>query len=221
MKFDYSNVKAPWLDSYDGVPPELEYSQKSMSEAVLEVAEQEKDFPALTFMGRKISFSRMAEEIELTARSFKALGVKPGQRVLVCLPNVPQAIYCLYGLNRIGAIASMVHPLSAVGEIVYYLNEAQCDIAVTLDQFYEKFIDVCKQRPVSKLIIARVSEELPFPLNIGQKIMTESKFPKLANDGVTVSWKEFRAQGVTMANTSMPRTTERRPSCFSPAAPPV
>ena len=195
MKFDYSNVKAPWLSSYDGVPPVLDYTEKSMSEAVLDMAAAEKDFPALTFMGRKISYTRMAEEIELTARSFKALGVRPGQRVLVCLPNVPQAVYCLYGLNRIGAIASMVHPLSAVGEIVYYLNEADCDIAVTLDQFYAKFIEVCKQRPVSKLIIARVSEELPFPLNIGQKLMTERKFPKLAKDGSTISWKEFRALG--------------------------
>jgi len=195
MKFDYSNIKAPWLSSYDGVPPTLDYSEKSMSEAVLDMAAAEKDFTALTFMGRKISYSRMAEEIELTARSFKALGIRPGQRVLVCLPNVPQAVYCLYGLNRIGAIASMVHPLSAVGEIVFYLNEAQCDVAVTLDQFYAKFIDVCKQRPVSKLIIARVSEELPFPLNIGQKLMTESKFPKLADDGITMSWKEFRGLG--------------------------
>ena len=195
MKFDYSNIKAPWLSSYDGVPPVLDYPEKTMSEAVLDIAAAEKEFPALTFMGRKISYARMAEEIELTARSFKALGVRPGQRVLVCLPNVPQAVYCLYGLNRIGAIASMVHPLSAVGEIVYYLNEAQCDIAVTLDQFYGKFIDVCKQRPVSKLIICRVSEELPFPLNIGQKLLTERKFPRLAKDGATVSWKEFRSAG--------------------------
>ncbi|MBP5559566.1 MAG: AMP-binding protein [Bacteroidales bacterium] len=195
MKFDYSNISMPWRDSYGDVPSSLEYSEKTMSEAVLAMAEAEKDYPALTFMGRKISYSDMAAAIDLTARSFYALGVRPGQRVLVCLPNVPQAIYCLYGLNRIGAIASMVHPLSAVGELVFYLNEAQCDVAVTLDQFYAKFLEVRAQRPIGKLIIARVSEELPFPLNIGQKLLTERKFPTLVEDGSTISWKRFLGLG--------------------------
>ena len=195
MKFDYSNVSSPWLDSYGDVPSSLEYSEKSMAQAVLANAEVKPDAIAMTFMGRKISYSELGRNIHLTARSFRALGVKPGQRVLVCLPNVPQAIYCLYGLNLIGAVASMVHPLSAVGEIVFYLNEAECDVAVTLDQFYAKFLEVEKQRPIGKLIIARVSEELPFPLNLGQKLLTERKFPRLTEDGSTISWKRFRKGG--------------------------
>ena len=46
----------------------------------------------------------------------QAIGIKEGQRVCLCMPNVPQTVYCLYGLNRIGAVATMVHPLSAEGE---------------------------------------------------------------------------------------------------------
>ena len=195
MRFDYSNIAAPWLSSYGEVPPSLDYSDKSMSEAVLATAAADPDFTALTFMGRKIPYRQMAEEIDLTARSFYALGIRPGQRVLVCLPNVPQAIYCLYGLNRIGAIASMIHPLSAIGEIVFYLKEAECDVAVTLDQFYEKFNEVRKQQPIGKLIIARVSEELPFPLSLGQKLLTERKFPRVLEDAYTILWKNFRKLG--------------------------
>ncbi|MBR5042247.1 MAG: AMP-binding protein, partial [Bacteroidales bacterium] len=195
MKFDYSNVATPWLSSYDGVPPVLDYPEFTMSGAVLKTAKAEGKYTALSFMGRKISYTDMAANIELTAKSFYAMGVRPGQRVLVCLPNVPQAIYCLYGLNRIGAVPAMVHPLSAVGEIVYYLNEAQCDVAVTLNQFYAKFLDVRAQRPIGKLIIARVSEELPFPLSLGQKLLTERKFPRLKEDEGTFSWKRFLKLG--------------------------
>lgn len=195
MRFDYSNISAPWLDSYDGVPPTLEYSEKTMSEAVLEMADKEPDFTALTFMGKKISYGEMADKIDLVARSLYVIGVRPGDRVLVCLPNVPQAIYCLYGLNRIGAVASMVHPLSAVGEIAFYLEEAGCDVAITLDQFYAKFLEVRKQRKIGKLIIARVSEELPFPLAIGQKLLTERKFPHLVEDSGTMSWKSLLEKG--------------------------
>lgn len=183
-------LKTPWLGSYGDLPFNLTYSDKSMSTTVLATAAREGNFTALAFMGRKISYSRMAIEIDRVARAFDALGVKAGQRVLVCLPNVPQAIYCLYGLNRIGAVATMVHPLSAVGEIVNFIDEAQCDYAVTLDQFYAKFIDVMQQRPLRKLIIASISDELPFAKSIGYRLLTERKFPKVSGE-IAMTWKQF------------------------------
>ena len=194
MQYKLENVAAPWLESYDGVAPNLNYSEKTISEAVFESAEKEGDFPALTFMGKATSYTRLAEEIDRTARAFYALGVRPGTRVLVCLPNVPQAVFCLYGLNRIGAIPTMVHPLSAVSELAFYMNEASCSIAVTLDQFYGKFLEVKKQRPIDKLIVCLVSDELPFPLSIGQKLMTERKFPKVQGEN-DIIWKGFIAMG--------------------------
>ncbi|MBQ1912248.1 MAG: AMP-binding protein [Bacteroidales bacterium] len=206
MHFNWDNdIRTPWLGSYGEVPFHLEYSDKSMSGAVLETAAKDPDFPALSFMGRTIPYKEMAAEIDRVARAFYALGVRPGHRVLVCLPNVPQAIYCLYGLNRIGAVASMVHPLSAVAEIAFYLNEAGCDIAVTLDQFYAKFLEVRQLRPIRKLIIARVSEELRFPLSLGQKLLTERKFPKVVEDGSTLLWKHFIEAGASAPDAIYPQ----------------
>ena len=197
MRYQLDNVATPWLDSYGDVKPNLDYSEKTMSEAVLEMAAQEGDFPALTFMGKVTSYKRLAQEIDKVARCFHALGIRPGQRVLVCLPNVPQAVFCLYGLNRIGAIPTMVHPLSAVSELAFYMNEASCDIAVTLDQFYGKFLEVKGQRPIQKLIVCRVSDELAFPLNIGQKLLTERKFPKVKGEN-DLLWSDFMKLGETI-----------------------
>lgn len=194
-------LKTPWLGSYGDLPFHLTYSDKSMSTTVLATAAREGDFTALAFMGRKISYSRMAIEIDRVARAFDALGVKAGQRVLVCLPNVPQAIYCLYGLNRIGAVATMVHPLSAVGEIVNFIDEAQCDYAVTLDQFYTKFIDVMQQRPLRKLIIASISDELPFVKSIAYRLLTERKFPQVSGETV-LTWRQFVKAGEKMDDSS-------------------
>ena len=199
MRYKLDNVAAPWLDSYNGVAPNLDYSEKTISEAVLSTAEKEREFTALTFMGKATSYTRLAEEIGKAARAFYAIGVRPGNRVLVCLPNVPQAVFCLYGLNRIGAIPTMVHPLSAVSELTFYMNEAGCSIAVTLDQFYAKFLEVKKQRPIDKLIVCRVSDELPFPLSIGQKLMTERKFPKVQGEN-DIIWKDFIALGDTVSD---------------------
>ena len=193
MKYKLDNVATPWLESYGEVAPNLDYSEKTISGAVFDTAAAEKDFPALTFMGKATSYTRLAAEIDRVAKSFYALGVRPGTRVLVCLPNVPQAVFCLYGLNRIGAVPTMVHPLSAVSELTFYMNEASCSMAVTLDQFYGKFLQVKAQRPVEKVIVCRVSDELAFPLNIGQKLMTERKFPKVQEPDII--WNDFLKLG--------------------------
>ncbi|MBR0286617.1 MAG: AMP-binding protein [Bacteroidales bacterium] len=198
MRYKLENVATPWLESYGEVKPNLDYSEKTISEAVLETAAREGEFPALSFMGKATSYTRLAEQIDKVARSFYALGIRAGQRVLVCLPNVPQAVFCLYGLNRIGAIPTMVHPLSAVSELSFYMDEANCKIAVTLDQFYGKFLEVKKQRPIEKIVVCRVSEELSFPLNVGQKLLTERKFPKV--QAPDILWKDFMQMGEGVAD---------------------
>ena len=198
MRYKLENVASPWLESYGEVKPNLDYSEKTISEAVLETAAREGEFPALSFMGKATSYTRLAEQIDKVARSFYALGIRAGQRVLICLPNVPQAVFCLYGLNRIGAIPTMVHPLSAVSELSFYMDEANCKIAVTLDQFYGKFLEVKKQRPIEKIVVCRVSEELSFPLNVGQKLLTERKFPKV--QAPDILWKDFMQMGEGVAD---------------------
>ena len=199
MKYEINNVAMPWLESYGEVPAHLDYSEKTMSAAIIDTAAADPDFPALSFMGKKTSFRELSESIDLVARSFYAIGVRPGMRVLVCLPNVPQAVFCLYGLNRIGAVPTMVHPLSAVAEIAFFMNEASCDIAVTLDQFYAKFLEVKKMRGISKLIVCRVSDFLPFPLSIAQRLFTERKFPRVTPSESEILWKDFVALGSSVS----------------------
>jgi len=192
-------MKEPWLSSYGDLPFHLTYNEKSMSAAVMDTAAREGDFPALTFMGRIISFSDLARHIDEVARAFYQLGIRPGVRVMVCMPNAPQAVYCLYALNRIGAIPAMVHPLSAVGEIVYDLKDIGCEYVVTLDQFYAKLMEVNSQCPLKKLIITRISEELSPVKALAYKLMAERKFPKVVKSDTVVLWKDF-IKGATGIN---------------------
>lgn len=181
--------------STDNLPLHLDYSYKTMSGAVLDNAEKDPDFTALSFNGKEISYGELALNIDKTARAFHALGVRPGQRVMICLPNVPQAVYCLYALNRLGAVASLIHPLSAVGEIRFFLDEASCDIAVTMDQFYGKFKEVESVRHIGKLIVARVSDELPCIKSIAYRLGVERKFPGIEKYGNVIAWNDFIKAG--------------------------
>ena len=187
--------KTPWISHYGDVPFHLEYPKDSMSEVVLATAEKYPSLPALSYMGRIIPYSLLEKNIKITAKAFASSGIKEGDKVTVCLPNIPQAIYCLYALNHIGAIASMIHPLSAESEIEFYLRTAGSKCAITLDQFYPKFEEVMKKYPLEKLIIASAGSELGTVKKVAFSLMNLGKTPKLPKNDTVMKWNEFFALG--------------------------
>lgn len=187
--------KTPWVSHYGDVPFHLEYPKDTMSGVVLATAEKYPTLPALSYMGRIIPYSLLEKNIKITAKAFASIGIKEGDTVTVCLPNVPQAIYCLYALNHIGAIASMIHPLSAESEIEFYLRTAGSKCAITLDQFYPKFEEVMKKYPLEKLIIASAGSELGAVKKVAFSLMNLGKTPKLPKNDTVMKWNEFFALG--------------------------
>ena len=81
-------------------------------------------YTAITFMGKGATFTSLLRQIRLTARAFAAIGIQEGDKVTLCMPNCPQIVLCFYALNRIGAIATLIHPLSSVGEIAFYIKDS-------------------------------------------------------------------------------------------------
>lgn len=191
--------KTPWLSHYGEVPFHLTYPQESMSDAVLKTARENPGSTALSYMGRAIPYGEMAKRIALAARGFAALGVGEGARVTLCMPNVPQAIYCLYALNQLGAVASMIHPLSAEGEIVFYLREVQSTVLVTLDQFWPKMAAVQKQVPLAHLVITSAADEMSAGMKLGYALTAGRKVPRVPRGGSVVLWREFLEKGRAFA----------------------
>ena len=147
-----NKLAAPWLANYGKVPFHLEYPQGSMVDELAKIADQYPNNIAFDFMGRSTSYRQMLAGIDQAARSFAAIGIKENDKVTICMPNTPQAVCCFYGLNRLGAVANMIHPLSSEGEIIFYLQDSDSVAALTLDQFYPKFAAIQQQTKLPKLI---------------------------------------------------------------------
>ena len=90
-----SESNAPWVGSYGNLSFHLTYPTHSISDQVLKTASECPDLTALSFMGGNISYRLLAERIEQTAKAFAALGIQEGDVVTLCMPNVPQTVYCL------------------------------------------------------------------------------------------------------------------------------
>ena len=188
-------MNRPWLNHYGPVPHHLTYPAGSMSDAVTAHVHSKPEQEALSFMGRQITYRALGAHIARTARAFKGLGIRKGDRVTLCMPNIPQTVYCLYALNEIGAVVSIIHPLSAEKEIVFYLNEVESGTLVTLHQFYDKIMRVQQELPLKHLIITDIDDALAGIRKAAYRLAVKRKFPPVQKAENLWLWRDFLALG--------------------------
>ena len=191
--------KAPWLKYFGDMPAHLDYPKGSMYEAVREsaITKKKMNSVAYEFQGKKTNYKHFLNKIEVLGKAYKSIGIDEGDMVTVCMPNTPQGVDTFYALNRIGAVPAMIHPLSAVGEIAFYINSTQSKAVLVVDLFYEKVLEALKQvkHPV-KVVVAHIKDELPFPLNMLYPLTVKKKPAPLPKDNKNViDWPDFISGG--------------------------
>jgi len=183
------NSEAKWFKYYGDIPKTLDYPDISMYDMVKKAKDEYGSFVAYDFKGKAVTFNKFIDEVDVCANALLMQGIKRGDAVTICLPNVPQAVIMFYAINKIGAIASMVHPLSAENEILFYLNESKSKLAITLSQFYNKFEGLKGKTPVEKVIVAKIEEALPVVKGFLYKFVGNE--PKVPVDPWVISWNDF------------------------------
>ena len=127
-----------WQKYYDKDKREVEVPKKSLFEFLEEQNIDRLDNYAINYFGRKITYRELFYEIDLCAKSMKAQGIRKGDVISICLPNIPESIIVFYAVSKIGAIANMIHPLSAETEIKYYVNISKSKYIIAIDILYKR-----------------------------------------------------------------------------------
>ena len=205
------SASAPWRKYYGATPASLEYPHKTMYEMIASAAKRKPDHVAYIFMGKKTTYSEFMKRIDAAAKGLYKMGIRKGDKVTICMANTPQALDCFYALNRIGAIPNMIHPLSAAQEIAFYLNFSRSKAILTLDQFYEKVASIQPQlENPTKILIAKVADELPIPLNMLYPMTKAARaVKKLPKTGCTLWYDMVRAG----KNVKLPPISNRYDEC--------
>src|SRR5262249_6874775 len=127
---------------------------------------------------------------ERCARGLAGLGLRVGDRITISLPTSPQGVVAFYAASRIGAVSSMIHPLSAPDEIAHYLTLSQSRFALTLDAFYGQFAAIRERTPLEPLVLTRIGDALSLPKRIGFWATGGGKIPAVPGDADVVWWSD-------------------------------
>ncbi|MFZ5824781.1 MAG: long-chain-fatty-acid--CoA ligase [Bacillota bacterium] len=175
-------MERPYLRHYpEGVRWDIEFPEVPVYQFLFEQVEKHPDRTALIFLGKKISYRELGDQINRFAAALqRRLGIKKGDRVGIILPNCPQNVIATVAAQKIGAIPVQFNPMYVAREIEYQVKDSGCRIMITLDLFWNK---VREAGGVEKYIWTGIQDYLSFPLSFLFKL--KAKPPKVpASDAI-------------------------------------
>jgi len=189
-------LTGPYQQYYSKEEWNLEIPNESVYDYLIENSNNhDENLIALGYYGTKITYKELLKRIDETARAFRCQGIRAGDVVTICMPNTPEAVICFYALNKIGAISSMIHPLSGANEIRDSINFTKSVILVMIDLVYEKVKDVLSETEIYKTIVISAKDSMPFWLGLAYQVTKGMTVSKPAASEAYLYWREFIAKG--------------------------
>lgn len=130
-----------------------------------------------------MTYRGLDTEANRFAQALIGLGVSPGDRVAIHLPNSPQLLVCLFGTLKAGAVATMISPLYETREIAYQLVDSGAQVMVTLSQknILAKAIAAQPEAHLHHLIVCNIKDYFPMALRVLFTAFKEKKEGHRAN----------------------------------------
>jgi len=166
-----------WLAHYDAdVAPTLApYPDRTLLDYLSDLARDHGDKPALLFKGASMSFAELEKQSDAFAAALAAIGVGPGDRIALVLPNCPQFLVAQYGIWKAGAIVVALNPIYSERELEGALTSFGATVVVALTPFYQRIKNVQARTPVKRVIATSIKEYLPGVLRILFTLFKEKK----------------------------------------------
>ncbi len=156
----------PWFAHYDAfVPRVTEIWNKPLYALLDEAAEICPHRPAIIFQNTRITYADLLERAERFAGALARIGVKPGQRVALMMPNLPQTIVAFWGIIKAGAVVVMINPLYMEKELTANIGDSGAEHIILLDRLWPRIAALRGRLPLRNFIITSVADALSFPLN--------------------------------------------------------
>ncbi len=126
----------PWLIHYEAnVPYTIPIPRVPITQLLHASVQRFPRHTALLFEGIKISYQRLDQEVNRFANALLSMGVQPGDRVMLLLPNTPQMVVSFFGVLKIGGVAVFTLPTTEPDELIHQVQDFGSRVLVTLHQF--------------------------------------------------------------------------------------
>jgi len=172
---------------------------------------------------RSFTYRELHAEVNRAASMMQSLGVKKGDRVIVYLPNMPQAVFAILACARIGAVHSVVFGGFAAASLAARIDDARPALMVTADAGsrmgkvvrYKPLVDEAislSKHPPQKVLIFNRGLDTSMPIVAGRDVDWKGLAEKHAGAQVPCTWLESSEPSYilyTSGTTGRPKGVQR------------
>ena len=212
IKRKIKTEKHLWDKFYPKDKRKIEVPNMSLYEFIYENNKDRQDNIALNYFNKKITYYTLFDQINTCAKAMRSQGIRPGDVVSICMANTPEAVISLYATNKIGAIANMIHPLSAEEEIKQSLIATKSVMLVAINLTYKNIKNIIEDTSVYKTVIVSAKDSMPTLLGIGYYLLEDRKIDTPKSNEKFIRWKDFMNKGNNYNSKVLVKTTKDQPA---------
>ena len=154
-----------WVANYpQSIDWQAPLERQPLYQTLEQTASNYRDHPAIDFLGRKLNYGELLEQVNHAAKGLQLLGVKPGTRIGLCLPNTPYSVICYYAALCVGATVVNYNPLYVERELAFQVDDSGTEIMVTMDLeiLYPKVAAMLSRtESLKKIVVCKMAAVLP------------------------------------------------------------
>ncbi|RFU47964.1 AMP-binding protein [Paraburkholderia sp. DHOC27] len=167
------NTDGIWYASYPpGVPHEIDVNQyESIPQFFDECTAKFRERVAYVSVGASLTYGELARKATAFAAYLQTIGVKPGERVAIMLPNTFQYPVALFGALKAGAVVVNVNPLYTVRELAHQLKDSGAQTIVVFENFAKTLEDALPGTRVQNVIVTGLGDLLADGLNLKGRLL--------------------------------------------------
>jgi len=152
-----------WRRSYAaGVPSSIVFEEITPSEVLSRTADRFPDVSALMFQGTEMTFRELKDSVSRFSAGLKSLGIGPGDKVSIILPNLIQTVVGIFGSLHAGATVVMHNPRLDEMSLEHQLKDAGSSLILGLDVLIPRLLNIRKRTGVRQIISCHIRDYLPF-----------------------------------------------------------
>lgn len=212
MFFKKKEVEKPWTKYYSEDELNYKIPNETLYDAVKKSSEKYPNNDAYQYFNKCVKYKKFIKQIDKCAKAFNCYGLKKGDIVTICAPNIPEALISVYALNKLGAIAHMIHPLSAEEEIKEAVNDTKSKILLLVDFNYEKLSHVIKGTELETVIILCAADSMSKLMHLGYNLTRKRKYKRYPRKKPYISWKSFMRKSYNKRRMKLPYLDKNTPA---------
>ena len=126
-----------------------------------QTAKRRADATAVIYLGTRYSYRRLEEMTRIFAAALIDLGIRPGQKVMLYIPNSIQWVAAWLGIQRMGGVCVPITPIYPAHDLQYIANDREALAILCADTNFGYVKKAWPETGIRKVIVTRMADLLP------------------------------------------------------------